>query len=738
MDSTSGHLKDALTRASASVLAPASLVLGVAYLILAIGHLLALPTEVRAPLASLAFASAATPLTLYFVHRLSADLAARADFVVAGYALLVWANSVLHMYLLPELRHTTNFSVMIFGLGLVVTQRPWFYALLLLTLGSWVALVATRVPGPADHWAWMLLFISAIAIVAHEQRRRSVAADVQRERMLVEHATVLQELMSDPTLAGPDTGPVFERLVEVARTHLAADRAGIWLLDRDAQAIDAAAISDVRGEAAEQFARHLDRDRAPAYFAALERERSLAADDARRDPRTRELTESYLEPLGIRAMLDSPMIVDARLAGVICVEAREDLRRWSLEELSFAASLASFAALSLQAQARARLEDRTRTTERLESMGLLAGGVAHDFNNLLTAVIGNTELALMASERGEAVEEELDGVLRSAQQAADLAGQMLAYAGRGTDLRRTIVLGRVIEEYVANRTRSPGAPEVHVDLTPDLPTTRGDAVQIAQILLNVVGNAADAGARNVCLRTGRRMLDEQALQACSVSDSARPGPFVFLEAEDDGAGMDATTAARIFDPFFSTKRLGQGLGLAASLGTVRAHGGAIDLDSGPGRGTRFRFYFPASETDTGAADAPGRASRIDEDARTLVVEDEALVRDTVTTFLERAGHAALPCASRADFDRVSATLEPARLRLAVLDLTLPDGDGVDIALRLRERAPALPILLVSGYDARQTLDRIGDRERVEFLGKPFTHRAFMDAVARITGEAGRA
>ena len=731
MSSTPQHLNAALARASASVLAPASLVLGVAYLLLAIGHATSLSEQARIPLATLACVSAATPLVLYVLHRLRVDFDAHADLVVAGYALIVWANSTLHMFLLPELRHTTNFTVMIFALGLVVTQRRWFYGLLALTLATWSALVALRVPTGAEHWAWNLLFVSAIAVVAHEQRRRFIAADVQRERMLIEHATVLQELMNDPALAGPDPAPVFERLVTVARTQLGAERASIWLLDDDAGALEVTAISDVCGPEAENFAHRLDRAQAPAYFAALERERNLAADDARRDPRTRELSERYLEPLGLRSMLDSPIIVDARLAGVICVEDRAEQRRWSLEELSFAASLSSFAAQSLQARARARLEDRTRTAERLESMGLLAGGVAHDFNNLLTAVIGNTELALMASERGEPVEEDLDGVLRSAQQAADLARQMLAYAGRGTDLRRTIVLGRIVEEFVANRSRSPGAPEVHVQLAPDLPKTRGDAVQIGQILLNVVGNATEAGARNVCLRTGRATLDELALARCQADDAVRPGPFVFLEAEDDGAGMDAATAGRIFDPFFSTKRLGQGLGLAASLGTVRAHGGAIELHTEPGRGTRFRFYFPASET---AADPSGEAlpeAPAEEDGRTIVVEDEALVRDTVLAFLERAGHSPLPCANRAEFDRVHDALDPSRLRLAVLDLTLPDGDGVDIALRLRERAPRLPILLVSGYDARQTLERIGDQERIEFLGKPFTHQAFMDAIGRV-------
>ncbi|MCH2097024.1 MAG: response regulator, partial [Pseudomonadales bacterium] len=458
--------------------------------------------------------------------------------------------------------------------------------------------------------------------------------------------------------------------------------------------------------------------------------RSLAAVDARRDQRTQELAW-YLDALGIDAMLTTPIFVSTHCVGVLCIEHRGGPRSWTLEEASFATSLADFAAVALQSQQRARLEQRTNVAERLESLGLLAGGVAHDFNNLLTAVIGNAELALLRRDIDEEVRSDLQRIVNASQQAADLAQQMLTYAGRGTIVRRDLDLARLVAEFVQSRSLGAAGAQIRLAPEPGIPMARADAVQVVQILRNLLVNASDAGARSITIFTGVTELSEAALEACVASEGAQPGRFVYLETRDDGRGMDEDTARQVFDPFFTTKRFGQGLGLAAALGTMRMHEGAIELESSPGAGARFRFLFPA-----GAASTPHhRAARlppmVEGERRALIVDDEPLVLDTTVRFLIASGFHPIAFGSRSEFDAACASLDPDHLEVAVLDLTLPDGSGLEILRELRARAPTLPIVLISGFDLHGALTEIDSLERVEFVRKPFDQRTLLGAVERV-------
>ena len=252
---------------------------------------------------------------------------------------------------------------------------------------------------------------------------------------------------------------------------------------------------------------------------------------------------------------------------------------------------------------RKSLERKLQESQRLESLGVLAGGVAHDFNNLLTGIIGYASLA--RQEANAAGRDFLDRVLQSAQRAADLCAQMLAYSGRGRFVVVPLDLSQAVRDLAALLQTSAAKATLSLDLADGLPPVLADASQIRQVVLNLVHNAAEAlGERggSVAVRTGAARRGRDDLRGAYPDDDLPEGEYVFIEVADTGCGMDAETRRRVFEPFFTTKFLGRGLGLAAVLGIVRGHRGAIEVTSEPGLGTTVRVWFPARP---GGAARPG-------------------------------------------------------------------------------------------------------------------------------------
>jgi PAS domain S-box-containing protein len=360
-------------------------------------------------------------------------------------------------------------------------------------------------------------------------------------------------------------------------------------------------------------------------------------------------------------------------------------------------------------------EARARHVQKLESIGVLAGGIAHDFNNLLHVVLGNADLARLNLSASSPAREHLDEVIRATQRAADLTQQLLAYSGRGAVESRQLDLSREVRE-MATLLRTALAKQATLvwDLASDLPAILADPTQIRQVVMNLITNASDAigeKAGTISLRTG--------VSEAGDADTG-PGTFVFLEVSDTGCGMDSDTLQRIFDPFFSTKFAGRGLGLAAVMGIVETHSGHIRIGTAPGEGTTFRLLFPAVESTHDAA--PRRASGAGWRGRgtVLVVEDEEGVREVVSRMLERLG-----------FDVISAENGVAALDLleghngslsaVLLDLSMPRMGGQETLHRLRERRPELPVVLMSGYTEHEVASKLldGSTGAVAFLQKPF-------------------
>jgi signal transduction histidine kinase len=247
-------------------------------------------------------------------------------------------------------------------------------------------------------------------------------------------------------------------------------------------------------------------------------------------------------------------------------------------------------------EARLRMERKLLDSQKLESLGLMAGGVAHDFNNLLAAILGNAELAEELLPANAEARQPLGHIQRACLRAADLTRQMLAYAGRGRFVVEPLDLGQTMESIAGLlRASIPRTIDMAVTPTEQGLLLEGDVAQVQQVILNLVTNAAEAignGPGRIRLSAGRRTLTAAAAHGLRAAEELRPGAMVYIEVADTGHGMDAATLDRIFDPFFTTKFTGRGLGLAAMQGIVRGHGGGIAVDSEPGKGTTFRIYFP--------------------------------------------------------------------------------------------------------------------------------------------------
>ncbi|MES1175788.1 MAG: PAS domain S-box protein [Myxococcales bacterium] len=376
---------------------------------------------------------------------------------------------------------------------------------------------------------------------------------------------------------------------------------------------------------------------------------------------------------------------------------------------------------------RRELERAFAQSQRLDGLGVLAGGIAHDFNNLLTVILGNAEL--LRSELCDPPQQLLAQTIAEAgHRAAGLTAQMLAYAGKSELGPRTAVdLVSLVKQLrvLLDATLSKKA-RVALELE-DGNSVIGNRATLTQLLMNLLTNASDA------------LLDEPGTIGVRIASVARPearfgralgarvgpGQWVLIEVSDTGVGMDEATRLRIFEPFFTTKRQGHGLGLAACIGIVSSHGGAILVESEPGRGSKFSVLLPAYRGEAPASVLPSPPERAAQ-RRVLVVDDEPLVRMHLRHALESQGYEVSEAATGADALSAIERLAPSAV---VLDVTMPDISGIELLRRMRAQGLTVPVILSSGYHAA-ALDV--ERDSFQgFLAKPYTSSELLEAVARV-------
>lgn len=385
---------------------------------------------------------------------------------------------------------------------------------------------------------------------------------------------------------------------------------------------------------------------------------------------------------------------------------------------------------------RKRLDEHFLQAQKMEALGQFSGGVAHDFNNILATISGYTELSRLILKDNPDVREYLDAVLKATGRATDLVKQILTFSRQQPQERQVIPLQRVVEESIKLlRATIPSTITFDTSVAANAPTVLANANQVHQVLTNLGVNAWQAMQdRPGCLRIKLEKWVVDEAQA-AVQPRLRPGGYARVSVSDTGCGMEAATLRRIFEPFFTTKPVGQGtgLGLAVVHGIMDAHDGAVTVYSQPGEGTVFHLYFPAhaGETTVSAIDE-GPMPRGQGEA-VLVVDDEEAIASMIQQALTRLNYTAEfatdPAAALA---RVQA--DPAHFKLVLSDQTMPGMTGLVLATRLREIRPDLPLILMTGFSASLTPERIEKAGVREVLFKPLTVQLLASAVRAALAE----
>jgi PAS domain S-box-containing protein len=377
-----------------------------------------------------------------------------------------------------------------------------------------------------------------------------------------------------------------------------------------------------------------------------------------------------------------------------------------------------------------RLEAQMIRAQKLESLGALAGGIAHEFDNALGSVLGVAERALQEMPEGAPARSVLEEIRKSAARASDLSRQMMVYAGKGPLATQVVDVNAVVNE-VKTLLQVPLSKKavLRLHLAEAPPPVEVDLPQFRNALLHLVTNASEAiGDRpgTITVRTGVVNADAAYLSQTYLGQGLQEGPYVFVEIQDTGCGMDAETRARVFEPFFTTKFGARGLGLAAVLGAVRAHKGTIHVYSEVGHGATFKVLIPISPKvlDGKTPSPPPTIAEWRGSGTILVADDEEPMRNVSRLMIEKGGFTVVTAVDGQDAIDVFRRHAP-EIVAVLLDLSMPRLSGEETFDELNRIRPGIPVLLSSGYDEVEACRRFGHRKPAGFVQKPFERLELM-------------
>lgn len=381
----------------------------------------------------------------------------------------------------------------------------------------------------------------------------------------------------------------------------------------------------------------------------------------------------------------------------------------------------------------ARLQAQLLQSQKMEAIGHLAGGIAHDFNNILTVISGNADLAMSMLPVNHPIYEDLNAIQHSVTRAVRLVRQLLAFARRQVSQPEIVDLNDLVQNITPMLNRLIGE---HIHLTflpePALHRVKIDPHQFEQVVVNLIVNARDAMSKGGVMTIATANIDITAADTRRYVE-AEPGPHVRLIVSDTGDGMTDEVKAHIFEPYFSTKDVGQGtgLGLATCLGIVKQHHGFMWVESTPGQGSQFNVYLPCTDEAPRPLERPESATELKRGTETvLVVEDEPDVRQLAARILGDNGYKVIEACNGQEAQQIAETLAGQEIHLLLTDLIMPLLGGVDLAQQLQARRPQMKILCMSGY--AEHLSRLNENMTVELpiLHKPFSQATLLQAVRR--------
>lgn len=381
---------------------------------------------------------------------------------------------------------------------------------------------------------------------------------------------------------------------------------------------------------------------------------------------------------------------------------------------------------------RRRMETRLLKSQKMESLSVMAGSIAHNFNNALMSVLGFLELALFDLPAAAKTTSNIKEAEKAAKRAAEMSRLMLTYVGQGKEVVETVNLSSLVERTLAllgstvpgNITRSQSLAESNT-------TISGDFGQLQQLLMNLVANSIEAISSDegrLSISTGTRTCDAEHLRGSYLHEDLPEGQYAVLEVSDTGCGMDEVTQARAFDPFFTTRFTGRGLGLAAVLGIVRGHGGAINVESQLGKGTTVEILFPLAEiADPVAALPPATEGDFCPEGTILVVDDDESVLEVGKETLKIAGFTVLTALDGRQAVELFRT-HGDEIGCVILDLSMPGMDGYQVFAELRQIRGDVPIIISTGYSEELVEDRFSGKGLSGFIQKPYQLADLMDKI----------
>ena len=387
---------------------------------------------------------------------------------------------------------------------------------------------------------------------------------------------------------------------------------------------------------------------------------------------------------------------------------------------------------------RRQLEDQLRQAQKMETVGMLAGGVAHDFNNLLTIISGYSQLILNALEPGNPNYYAAEQILKAGERAAALTQQLLAFSRPRLLQPRVLDLNKLVTGLSTMLRRLIGEDvDLQLALREDLGRVSADAGKIEQVIMNLVVNARDAMPKGgtLTIETANVELDETY---SGRQLAVKPGPYVQIAVSDNGGGMDEATLARLFEPFFTTKGSGRGtgLGLSTVFGIVKQSGGNLDVYSVPNRGTSVKVYLPRIDQPAAVEAESSRRHVASGSETVLLVEDDEMVRHLVRETLVRAGYKVMDTSDPLEARRLSASYR-GMIHLLITDVVMPKVSGRELAEELHARRGGMKVLYMSGYTDNAIVNTGILHKEVAFLPKPFTPAALTEKVREVLESGGR-
>ena len=371
---------------------------------------------------------------------------------------------------------------------------------------------------------------------------------------------------------------------------------------------------------------------------------------------------------------------------------------------------------------RVAMQRQIQQMQKMESLGLLAGGIAHDFNNLLLGIMGNADLVRMELAPDNPMRSNLDDLLTGANHAASLCKQLLAYSGRGRFVIQPLDLAALVKEMaqllevsISKKTT------IRYDMPGPVNAIEADVTQMRQVIMNLILNAADAIGDNlgtITISVKNQSCDSTYLTTIHAADELQPGNYVLLEVRDTGCGMDEETQQRIFDPFFSTKEKGHGLGLAAVVGIVVGHGGALKVYSELGRGTSFKVLLPSTSAIPAELPMHHAATHQVASGTVLVIDDDEPIRKFVCRALAKFGYTVLTAANGREGLALFES-DPHGVSLVLLDMTMPVMSGEETFLALRKIRSDVKIVFSSGFNEQDSIHFANCPDISAFIQKPY-------------------